>query len=63
VHVHLLDPIPTAGLTYDDRNALADQVRERMAECLRTHYGVEPAMIERDVVPSTKTRVPATSSS
>lgn len=44
VHVHLLEPIPTAGLTYDDRNALADRVRERMAECLRTVYGVEPAL-------------------
>jgi 1-acyl-sn-glycerol-3-phosphate acyltransferase len=43
VHVHLLEPIPTAGLSYDDRNALADRVRERMAECLRTTYGVDPA--------------------
>jgi 1-acyl-sn-glycerol-3-phosphate acyltransferase len=44
VHVHLLDPIPTEGLTYADRNALAERVRERMAECLRTVYGVDPAM-------------------
>ena len=41
VHVHLLPPVPTAGLTYDDRDALADQVRARMAECLRQHYGVD----------------------
>ena len=39
--VHLLPPVPTAGLTYDDRDALADQVRARMAECLRQHYGVD----------------------
>jgi 1-acyl-sn-glycerol-3-phosphate acyltransferase len=43
VHVHLLEPIPTDGLSYDDRNDLADRVRDRMAECLRTVYGVEPA--------------------
>lgn len=48
VHVHLLEPIPTAGLSYDDRNALADRVRERMAECLRTQYGVEPALVSAD---------------
>ena len=44
VHVHTLEPIPTTGLTYDDRDALAEQVRHRMAECLRTVYGVEPAL-------------------
>lgn len=44
VHVHLLDPIPTAGLSYNDRDALADRVQQRMAECLRTHYGVDPAI-------------------
>ena len=44
VHVHTLEPIPTAGLTYDDRDALAEQVRHRMAECLHTVYGVEPAL-------------------
>lgn len=43
VHVHLLEPVPTAGLTYADRNGLADRVRERMAECLHTHYGVTTA--------------------
>jgi 1-acyl-sn-glycerol-3-phosphate acyltransferase len=41
VHVHLLDPIPTEGLTYDDRDALAQRVRAAMAECLRDVYGVE----------------------
>ena len=44
VHVHTLEPIPTVGLTYEDRDALAEQVRHRMAECLRTVYGVEPAI-------------------
>ena len=41
VHVHLLEPVPTTGLTYDDRDALARTVRERMADVLRRHYGVE----------------------
>lgn len=44
VHVQLLEPIPTEGLTYDDRDALAERVRQRMAECLRTEYGVDPAI-------------------
>ncbi|MCE2900832.1 MAG: lysophospholipid acyltransferase family protein [Gemmatimonas sp.] len=52
VHVHLLEPIPTAGLTYDDRNTLADQVRERMAACLRTQYGVDSASASPDLAES-----------
>ncbi len=44
VHVHLLEPIPTEGLTYADRDALAERVRQRMADCLRAHYGVDPAL-------------------
>jgi 1-acyl-sn-glycerol-3-phosphate acyltransferase len=47
VHVHVLDPIPTAGLNYDERDALAETVRHRMADCLRTVYGVEPAIEPR----------------
>ena len=45
VHVHLLEPISTIGLTYADREALGEQVRARMAECLATTYGVTPPMI------------------
>lgn len=44
VHVQMLEPIPTEGLTYDDRDALAERVRQRMAECLRDEYGVDPAI-------------------
>lgn len=40
VHVHLLEPISTEGLTYDDRDELADRVREAMAQCLFTNYGI-----------------------
>ncbi len=42
VHVHVLEPVPTAGLSYADRESLADRVFVRMADVLRTQYGVEP---------------------
>lgn len=47
VHVHILEPMPTAGLAYDDRDALAARVQERMSELLRAQYGVEPAPARR----------------
>jgi 1-acyl-sn-glycerol-3-phosphate acyltransferase len=40
VDVHILEPVPTAGLTYEDRDALSDSVRERMSELLEREYGV-----------------------
>jgi 1-acyl-sn-glycerol-3-phosphate acyltransferase len=42
VHVHRLTPVSTAGLTYDDRDALAATVHARMCELLLREYGVEP---------------------
>jgi len=41
VHVHFLEPVPTVGLTYEDRNALAREVWQRMADAARELYGVE----------------------
>ena len=41
VDVHFLEPIPTEGLTYDDRNVLAKTVYDRMAALLVSEYGVE----------------------
>jgi 1-acyl-sn-glycerol-3-phosphate acyltransferase len=41
VDVHLLDPVPAAGLSYDERDALSRAVYERMAEGMRRLYGVE----------------------
>ncbi len=41
VHVHFLEPVPTEGLTYEDRDTLAMRVRDRMAEVLLREYGVE----------------------
>jgi 1-acyl-sn-glycerol-3-phosphate acyltransferase len=42
VHVHVLEPVATAGLSYADRESLADLVHARMADVLRAQYGVEP---------------------
>lgn len=47
VHVHVLEPIPTDGLTYDDRDALAERVRERMGACLEQRYGITPPLEQR----------------
>ncbi len=50
VHVHVLEPVPTDGLVYSDRDVLADRVHRVMAELLRTQYGVEPTLVRREVV-------------
>jgi 1-acyl-sn-glycerol-3-phosphate acyltransferase len=41
IHIHVLDPIPTAGLTYDDRDALAGRVYEAMSRAQKELYGIE----------------------
>jgi 1-acyl-sn-glycerol-3-phosphate acyltransferase len=46
VNIHLLEPVPTAGLTYDERNTLAETVRGRMAEAMASLYDVSPSLIE-----------------
>jgi len=38
VDVHLLEPVPAAGYDYDHRNALADAVRDRMADAMQRLY-------------------------
>ena len=40
IHVHFLEPIPTRGLSYDDRGALMTRVWGRMADALHDLYGV-----------------------
>ena len=45
VHVHFLEPVPTAGLDYDQRDQLAATVRDRMAACLEREYAVKSAVI------------------
>jgi 1-acyl-sn-glycerol-3-phosphate acyltransferase len=39
VVVEILDPIPTAGLTYEDRHRLKEQVREALLQALRPEDG------------------------
>jgi 1-acyl-sn-glycerol-3-phosphate acyltransferase len=40
VDLHFLEPVPTTGLTYDDRDTLSATVHGRMAELLARQYGV-----------------------
>jgi 1-acyl-sn-glycerol-3-phosphate acyltransferase len=40
IHLHFLEPIPTAGLHYDHRGALTKQVWNRMAGAIHELYGV-----------------------
>jgi 1-acyl-sn-glycerol-3-phosphate acyltransferase len=40
VHMHYLTPIPTEGMTYDDRDVLARKTYEAMAACLLREYGI-----------------------
>lgn len=41
VHVHLLEPIDTTGMTYEDRERLSDECWRRMADALYREHGVE----------------------
>jgi 1-acyl-sn-glycerol-3-phosphate acyltransferase len=45
VHVHFLEPVPSAGLDYAQRDQLAAAVRDRMAECLEREYGVKSDVV------------------
>jgi 1-acyl-sn-glycerol-3-phosphate acyltransferase len=53
VHVHRLEPVGTAGLTYDDRDALATTVHSRMSELLLREYGVASLPTGRLAPPAT----------
>jgi 1-acyl-sn-glycerol-3-phosphate acyltransferase len=41
IDIHLLEPVSTSGVDYDHREALMVKVRDRMADAMREHYGVE----------------------
>ncbi len=41
VDIHFLEPIPAAGMTYEDRNRLSRAAWERMADAMHALYGVE----------------------
>lgn len=41
IDVHFLEPVPTAGLAYEDRDRLMRTVFDRMSGAMRDVYGVE----------------------
>ena len=43
IHLHFLEPVPTAGLDYDARGELMTRVWQRMNEALHTLYGIRSA--------------------
>ena len=43
IHIYPLEPVPTAGLSYEDRDRLMREVHGRMAAALRERWGVESA--------------------
>lgn len=47
VDVHLLEPVPTAGLEYSDREELAETVRTRIVDALASIYGIESESTRR----------------
>ena len=57
VHVHVLEPVETQGLSYDERDGLSETIRLRMASCLREVYGVE-AGLEPRMAPRAATASP-----
>ena len=60
VHVHLLDPIPTEGLTYEQRDDLAERVRASMAVALRDIYHVNPPLLGHNETADTIASMPVT---
>ena len=45
IDIYFLDPVPTRGLTYDDRDRLMQTVWHRMADALE-HFGIHSAGAE-----------------
>jgi 1-acyl-sn-glycerol-3-phosphate acyltransferase len=45
VHVHFLEPISTEGMTYEDRDRLAQECWTRMANAMREEYGVDSGLV------------------
>lgn len=43
IHVHVLPAVETTGFDYEDRDALAQRVRESMSTLLEVQYGVTPS--------------------
>jgi 1-acyl-sn-glycerol-3-phosphate acyltransferase len=58
VDVHLLEPVSVEGYEYDDRDALAEKVRSRIAEALASHYGIESPPQRSAPVPAATSSTP-----
>lgn len=54
VHLHFLEPVPTKGYSYEDRTKLMEIVWGRMADAMRSLYGVHTA--EHAVAPEGERR-------
>ncbi len=50
IHLHFLEPIPTEGMDYEDRDRLAAECWIRIADALREHHGVESGSPPRERV-------------
>lgn len=51
IHIHVLDEIPTAGLSYDDRDTLSRQSYAALAAAQLEHYGVaSPVLVGTEKV-------------
>jgi 1-acyl-sn-glycerol-3-phosphate acyltransferase len=48
VHVHFLEPIPTAGMTYDDRDRLARLTSAALTRVLAREYGAASSEAPRE---------------
>jgi 1-acyl-sn-glycerol-3-phosphate acyltransferase len=51
VNVHFLDPISTSNITYEDRDRLARETWQRMADALDREYGVTSVPTDRALAP------------
>ena len=60
VDVHFLEPVPTEGLTYDDRESLSRAVYDRMANAFREIYGIEPQPFEAEDAAAARVQHPGT---
>ncbi len=52
VDVHLLEPVPTAGLSYDQRDELARRVYDRLAAAQQSLYGIASPALPGSPAPS-----------
>jgi 1-acyl-sn-glycerol-3-phosphate acyltransferase len=61
IRVHICAPIPTTGLSREDRNALLAEARQVIATCLEGREGRHTQGDGRDAVPATGVRSPVRS--